>query len=108
MTGLSALIGSWKIIASFGPRIRLSALTGSGTRSVPSSSTWPWVILASAGRTPSIARSVMLLPEPDGLAPGHLDRHSVHRPDRAAPGGDLHVQVAHLEHRPGRATARRG
>ncbi len=65
ITGLSALIGSWKIIEIFGPRIRLRSGRASGTRSTPSSTIWPAVTFASGGSTPRIARSVMLLPDPD-------------------------------------------
>ena len=65
MTGFSALIGSWKIIDIFGPRIRFSSFWPSGTRSWPSSRICPEVTLASGGSTPRMDRSVMLLPEPD-------------------------------------------
>ena len=65
ITGLSALIGSWKIIDIFGPRIRFRSDWRSGTRSWPSSRTSPEVTRASGGSTPRMARRVMLLPEPD-------------------------------------------
>ena len=65
VTGLSALIGSWKIMAIFGPRSRLMSEPRSCRRSTPSSRISPEVTCASAGSTPRMARSVMLLPEPD-------------------------------------------
>ncbi len=50
ITGLSAVIGSWKIIAIEPPRTCLSRPGDAVTRSSPSNSTWPPTICAGAGQ----------------------------------------------------------
>src|SRR3954447_24199903 len=64
--GLSEVIGSWKIIASWSPRRSRSCLAGSLRRSWPSKSTSPPAMRpGGCGTRPMIDSAVTLLPEPD-------------------------------------------
>jgi hypothetical protein len=65
ITGLSAVIGSWKTIPIDAPRISFMSEPSSLSRSFPSRTTLPPVAVALRGRRPRIAFSVMLLPLPD-------------------------------------------
>src|SRR5512145_2681061 len=64
-TGLSAVIGSWKTMTMPRPRTRSSSRSGSGTRSRPWKTTRPPVIRPGGWTRRTIARQVIVLPEPD-------------------------------------------
>ena len=64
-TGLSAVIGSWKIIAIRLPRIARSSRSGSVSRSRPSNSTWLPASMRPGGRiSRSTERAVTDFPQP--------------------------------------------
>ena len=68
-TGLSEVIGSWKIIAIRLPRMRRMRPSPSAARSRSPSRTEPCEIFAAGfGRRPMIASDVIDLPEPDSPA----------------------------------------
>ena len=64
-TGLSEVIGSWKIMEIRLPRTARIPLSGSVRRSVPSKRTRPETILPGNGTRRRIDRAVTLLPHPD-------------------------------------------
>src|SRR3954454_12621405 len=64
MSGLSRVIGSWKISPSFGPRSARSCRRGIVTRSCPSNSTEP-LRFAASGRSPRTPRPSVDFPQPD-------------------------------------------
>src|SRR3974390_3141212 len=65
-TGLSEVIGSWKIIAMFLPRTSRIASSSSASRSRPASLTEPPAIRPGGSGTSRISdNAVMLLPQPD-------------------------------------------
>ena len=66
-TGLSDVIGSWKIIEISAPRMSRSSGFDRLSRSRPSNSTRlpGWMIEFSGGSRPSSASDVTLLPDPD-------------------------------------------
>ena len=65
MTGLSAVIGSWKIMAMRVPRRSRRRAGVASSTSSPSSSTSPAVAVSSRGSRPMTAWAVTDLPEPD-------------------------------------------
>src|SRR3984885_376513 len=65
ITGFSAVIGSWKIIAISWPARRSRDLTGMACRSWPRYAIVPDSTFTPAGSRLAIARSVRDLPEPD-------------------------------------------
>ena len=64
-TGLSEVIGSWKIIEMSLPRTSRRSSSGSVTRSRPSSRIWPATIRPGRLMSPRMDMAVMLLPQPD-------------------------------------------
>ena len=64
-TGLSEVIGSWKIIAISRPRIERSSSSSSASRSRPPNIAVPFVTRPFRARIPSRASEVTLLPQPD-------------------------------------------
>jgi len=65
MTGLSAVIGSWKIMAMRAPRIACIIFSGRVVSSVsPKRMEPPVTRTAGAGRSPMQASDVIDLPEP--------------------------------------------
>ena len=64
-TGLSDVIGSWKIMATTFPLASLSCSLSSVSMSFPSSSIFPWVTLPWGGIRFSNARPRVDLPHPD-------------------------------------------
>src|SRR3954470_19802893 len=64
ISGLSRVIGSWKIRPSFGPRSARSCRRGIVTRSCPSNSTLP-LRFAASGSSPRTPRPSVDLPQPD-------------------------------------------
>ena len=65
MTGLSAVIGSWKIMAMRVPRRSRRRAGVALSTSSPSSSTWPALADSSRGSRPITAWAVTDLPEPE-------------------------------------------
>ena len=65
MTGLSEVIGSWKIIAMSLPRSERISSPDSCSRSLSSSSTRPRRTVMGCGSRPMIDNASMLFPEPD-------------------------------------------
>ena len=102
ITGLSAVIGSWKIIDTSCRAARAGGPRRQRITSTPSITTWPAGDLRrGAAAAPRIARSAMLLPDPDSptrpsASPGPTsnDAPSTARSD-AAGERDLDLQVAH-------------
>src|SRR5690606_33896090 len=64
-TGLSEVIGSWKIIETWLPRMARIAFSGRASRSRPSSSTRPAATRPGARSSRMIDSEVTLLPQPD-------------------------------------------
>src|SRR5262245_37955717 len=64
-TGLSVIIGSWKIIATFRPRIVRHLSSAAPTSSCPLSLMEPATIRPGGSIRPRIERPVTVLPEPD-------------------------------------------
>src|SRR5215470_3849419 len=64
-TGLSVIIGSWKIIASLRPRQLRSVSSGAPTSSSPSSRIDPSTMWPGGSTKPMIDQPVTVLPEPD-------------------------------------------
>ena len=65
-TGLSEVIGSWKIIAMSPPRSSRNSFLRMPIRSRPSNVAWPATIRpGGTGISPSIDMTLTLLPEPD-------------------------------------------
>ena len=64
-TGLSAVDGSWKIIATRRPRTARIAASGSASRSLPPSSTLPPATRAASGSSRMTDSAVIDLPQPD-------------------------------------------
>ena len=112
-TGLSAVIGSWKIIAiSRAAHARAARARAAPSRSRPRHSTEPSTRPGAAAAGAGSARSVTLLPEPDSptrpsTSPGRTSRSmpstAVQRPAR---GREADAQVADLEQRLGRGHRR--
>ncbi len=66
ITGLSDVIGSWKIIEMSRPRMARISSSGSCSRSTPSSTTSPSTMRPGGSAISRISDSaVMLLPQPD-------------------------------------------
>src|SRR6478752_3891655 len=65
ITGFSAVIGSWKIIAICGPISARRSFAGIVSRSRPANSTRPESTSTPRGSRPATARRVSDLPEPD-------------------------------------------
>ena len=65
MTGLSAVMGSWKIMAMRVPRNWRRRAGAACSTSSPSSSTWPAWACSSRGSSPIAVCAVTDLPEPD-------------------------------------------
>ena len=64
-SGLSAVIGSWKIMAMPAPRTPRISLTDAAQRSRPSNMILPRSILTSFGNSRMMAFAIIDLPEPD-------------------------------------------
>ena len=81
MTGLSEVMGSWKIMAMRVPR-RARSLAGVAFRtSSPCSSTWPALASSSRGSSPMTDWAVTDLPEPNSptthtISPGPTERET--------------------------------
>ena len=64
-TGLSEVIGSWKIIPISPPRRRRICFSEALRRSVPRKLIWPAILPGGVGRRRRIAIEVTDLPQPD-------------------------------------------
>ena len=65
-TGLSEVMGSWKIMEIFRPRTLHISVSSSAVKSWPFSRIWPPTIRARGlGKRPMMDSAVMLLPHPD-------------------------------------------
>src|SRR5262249_22292105 len=64
-TGLSVIIGSWKIIASLAPRSARSRSSGVPTSSSPRKRIDPPMTRPGGSTSPKIEKPVTVLPEPD-------------------------------------------
>ena len=64
-TGFSEVIGSWKIIPIFTPRISRMRCCDAPSISSPSSRTEPLTVAALRSTSPITVRNVTLFPEPD-------------------------------------------
>ena len=110
-TGLSDVIGSWKIIASFPPRNRRSSGSGRPSSSSPRKRTDP-VTVALRGSRPITASMLTDFPDPDSPtmpsdSPSETMRSSP-RTACTAPSGDAKVTWRSLTSRTGAATFRPG
>jgi hypothetical protein len=81
-TGLSAVAGSWKIIATRRPRTARIAASGRLSRSCASSSTRPAAIRAASGSSRSTDSAAIDLPQPDSPTSA---RHSPRASSRSTP-----------------------
>ena len=102
MTGFSAVIGSWKIIARSRPRRRRHAADPPATRSSPSSRMRPAVRRTARGNSPMMLSASMLLPQPDSpttpsASPGSMLSRTSDR--MFAPEASADVQPLDLEQR---------
>ena len=78
-TGLSEVIGSWKIIAISRPRTERSCSSVRASRSRPPNIAVPCVTRPFRARIPSSASEVTLLPQPDSptipsVSPGAMSK----------------------------------
>ena len=101
-TGLSDVIGSWKIIEIWLPRMRRISRRDFASRFSPSKRIWPPPMRPGGlGRSPRIDKAVTLLPQPEladqpqHLAGTQVERQIVDGRDRALLGGEHHAQIAH-------------
>ncbi len=108
MTGLSAVIGSWKIIEMRSPRMRRISAGDLSSRSSPSSSTRPAVAVSCPGGSrPMTACAVTDFPEPDSpttqtISPGATANETFSTAfRRSAPVGQADGEALHVEHRLG-------
>ncbi len=105
ITGLSAVIGSWKIIETVVPRSSLRRSSPAAVTSTPSISIVPPVSFAPRGSRPTSARRVTVFPEPDSptrpsASPGSTSNET---PSTACTAprarSELDPKVAHLHER---------
>ena len=106
ITGLSEVIGSWKIIEMRLPRILRISASLTPSRSVPSSVTEPPTIRpGGSGTSRMIDSALTLLPQPDSptiasVSPRRTrERDVVDRPEQPRIGEEHRLQVLHLENR---------
>src|SRR5438105_3667135 len=79
-TGLSEVIGSWKIIDSLSPRRLRSRSSESFSRSSPSNSISPAAMRPGGGTNPMMLSAMTLLPQPDSPTMPSVRPRSSRRP----------------------------
>ena len=107
ITGLSDVIGSWKIIAISRPQIRRRSRSDIVVSSMPSNCTLPSRIDVAVGqqahdraRQDRLARA-RLAHDAERLAPVEREADAVDGANRPERGEEVGLEVAHLEQRPG-------